>query len=207
MPQPQEESTALGLTQATGFPILGGYVFKLAETPDEQDQIERLLHQTFVLEVQQDEDTGTGRLIDKFHHKNTYIVAKWKGHVCGVAAVHDQPPFSAAGALEDGGFLEQLCPALLEVRRLAIKPAHRSGLAFPGLVWSVYEYARRGGYGYIVMSGLLERQGMYEKMGFRQLGPAGRKGAAFFVPMLVDLVHLPKTVERDFGRWQRRFGQ
>jgi len=203
----QTESTGIGLAQATAVLVLGGYSFKLAGTPDEQNQIECLLHRTFVVEVRQDEDTGTGRLIDKFHYKNKYIVAKKNDHVCGVMAIHDQPPFSAASALDDSGFLEQLCPRLLEVRRLAIEPTKRSGVVFPGLIWSVYEYAGGGGYRYIVMSGLLERQGMYEKMGFRQLGQAVRKGAAFFVPMLVDLLELPKTVQQDRDRWRRRIGQ
>jgi len=207
MAGPWEESTGTLLAQSFEFLAVGGYTFKLAETLDEQNQIECLLHQTFVLEIRQDDDTGIGRLIDKFHHKNKYIVAKEKGQVCGVVAAHDQPPFSAAGSLEDRAFLDQLCPRLLEVRRLAIKPANRSGLVFPGLLWSVYRYARCGGYRYILMSGLLERQGMYEKMGFRPLGQAVRKGSAFFIPMLADLTDLPKTFQRTCDRWKRRIGR
>ena len=121
-----------------------------------------------------------------------------------MVAVHDQPPFSAAGSLNDEEILEKLCPKLLEARRLSVEPAERSGLVFPGLIWSVYEYARRGGYRYIVISGLLERQGMYEKVGFRPMGPPVRKGEAYFVPMLVDLCCLPERVRRDRDRWQRR---
>jgi hypothetical protein len=79
-------------------------------------------------------------------------------------------------------------------------------LVFPGLIWSVYEYASRGGYRYIVISGLLERQGMYEKLGFRPLGRAVRKGEAYFVPMLVNLSLLPERVREDRDRWQKRIG-
>jgi len=191
---------------ATEFLALGGYSFRLAASPEEEEQILQLLHRTFVLEVRQDADTGTGRLIDKFHDKNTYIVAVRQCRICGVVAVHDQPPFSAGGALDDREILERLCPKLLEARRFSVEPAERSGLVFPGLVWSVYEYARRGGYRHILISALLERRGMYERLGFRPLGPAVRKGEAYFVPMLVDLCYLPGRVRHDRDRWQRRAG-
>ncbi len=204
MAQDLDETTSPA--PATEFLALGGYSFRLAQLPEEEDQILQLLHRTFVLEVRQDADTGTGRLIDKFHDKNTYIVAVHQCRICGVVAVHDQPPFSAGSALNDKGILERLCPKLLEARRFSVEPAERSGLVFPGLIWSVYEYARRGDYRYIVISGLLERQGMYEKLGFRPLGPAVRKGEAYFVPMLVDLRSLPERVRRDRDRWQERAG-
>lgn len=186
------------------FLALGDCSFRTAQLPEEHEQILRLLHRTFVVEVRQDPDTGTGRLIDKFHDKNTYIVAVHQRRVCGMVAVHHQPPFSAAGGLDDDGALERLCPKLLEARRFAVVPAERSGVVFPGLVWAVYEYARRGGYQYIVISGLLERQGMYERLGFRPLGGAVRKGEAYFVPMLVDLCCLPERVRQDRDRWERR---
>jgi hypothetical protein len=207
MPQNQDAALGGGPFRGREFLALGGYSFRLAQSHDEREQILQLLHRTFVLEVRQDADTGTGRLVDKFHHKNTYIVAVHQRRVCGMVAVHDRPPFSAAGALDREGILERLCPKLLEVRRLAVELAERSGLVFAGLIWSVYEYAQRGGYRYIAISGLLERQGMYEKLGFRPLGAPVRKGEAYFVPMLVDLCCLPERVRQDRDRWQRRKGR
>jgi hypothetical protein len=47
---------------------------------------------------------------------------------------------------------------------------------------------------------------MYERLGFRPLGAAVRKGEAYFVPMLVDLCCLPERVQKDQDRWQRRIG-
>jgi hypothetical protein len=204
MAQNQDEAPGGSPVPATEFLTLGGYSFRPAQSPEEHEQILQLLHRTFVLEVRQDADMGTGRLIDKFHHKNTYIVAVHQRRICGIVAVHDKPPFSAGGALDGEGILERLCPKLLEVRRLSVAPAERSGLVFAGLIWSVYEYARRGGYRYLVISALLERQGMYEKLGFRPLGGAVRKGEAYFVRMLVDLSLLPERVQQNRNRWQRR---
>lgn len=185
---------------------LGDYSFRLARLPQELEQISRLLHQTFVLEVRQDADTGTGALIDKFHHKNTYLVAVHRSRICGMVAVHDQPPFSAASGLECEEILEPLRPKLLEVRRLAVEPARRSGAVFPGLIWSVHEYAEHGGYRYILISGLVKRRAMYEKLGFRPLGKAVRKGDAYFLPMLADLRSLPEPIRQERDRWERRIG-
>jgi N-acyl-L-homoserine lactone synthetase len=66
-----------------------GYQFKLADRPEEIDQIHRLVYRTFVLEIKQHPDPGGGRLIDKFHHKNRYLVADRERQVCGMVAVHD----------------------------------------------------------------------------------------------------------------------
>ena len=185
---------------------LGAYTFKLAATPHEFDQIHRLLHKTFVLEVRQHEDRGTNYLIDKFHHKNQYIVAVRNQRVCGMVALHDEPPFSVASALPYSGVLEQLCPRLLEARILAVEPNERSKIVFPGLMCSIHEYARQGGYQHIAMTGLRDRQRMYERMGFRALGAAVLKGQAYFVPMLLDLSNLPGRIARGLDRWKRRLG-
>ena len=48
MAGPWEESTGTVHAQSLEFLAVGGYSFKLVETPDEQSQIECLLHQTFV---------------------------------------------------------------------------------------------------------------------------------------------------------------
>ena len=75
MAQNQDEAPGGSRVAASEFLTLGGCSFRLAQSPEEHEQIPQLLHRTFVLEVRQDADPGTGRLIDKFHHKNTYIVA------------------------------------------------------------------------------------------------------------------------------------
>ena len=80
-----------------------GYRFALALSPDEIDQIHRLVYRTFVIEVKQHADPGGERLIDKFHHKNRYLVAKRASEVRGMVAVHDQQPFSVADAIATPG--------------------------------------------------------------------------------------------------------
>ena len=54
----------------------GPYLFKPADSETEFEQIHALNHATFVREIPQHHDPGDGRLIDKFHEKNFYFVAK-----------------------------------------------------------------------------------------------------------------------------------
>jgi len=182
------------------------YVFKLAETPEEFADIHRLLYRTFVLEIPRYDDPGTDHLVDKYHERNRYFVALRKGRVCGMTAVHDQPPFSVAAALDDPNVLPRLSPRLLEARILAVEPRERFGLVFAGLACSIHEYAQSSGYRSIVITGLAGRQGMYERLGFRPLGPPVLRGNAYFVPMALGLSSLPEKVKRGLERWNRRGG-
>ena len=49
---------------------VGQYVFKRAETRQEFEQIHRLNFRTFVNEIPQHPDPGSGVLVDKSHTKN-----------------------------------------------------------------------------------------------------------------------------------------
>ncbi len=189
-----------------GAPDRRRYSFKLAETPQELEAIHRLLYRTFVCEIPRYDDPGTDCLVDKYHERNLYFVAVRKGSVCGMTAVHDRPPFSVAGALDDPKVLDSLSPHLLEARIFAVEPRERFGLVFAGLACSIHDYANSKGYRDIVITGLADRQEMYERMGFRPLGPPALRGSEFFVPMVLDLSHLPKKVKRDLDRWNRRKG-
>lgn len=180
------------------------YRFKLAETPEEIEAIQRLCYRTFVVEIKQHPDSGSGRLVDKFHAKNHYLIGLRHDRVCGMVAVHDRPPFSVSAALARPQVLERLSPHLLEVRLLAIEPEERCHMLFSGLIWSVYDYAAAGGYRYLAISGLHQRQAMYEKMGFRPLGDPVRRGQADFVPMLADLDDLPEHAGQTLERFKRR---
>ena len=185
---------------------LGSYGFKLADRAEEFAQICRLLYETFVLEIGQHPDTGTGRHVDKFHHKNTYIVAVREAQLKGMLAVHDQPPFSVADAIACRDLLERLCPKLLEVRLLAVAREERGRQILAGFMWGVYQYAAAKGYQYLAISGLVERQRMYQLMGFRPLGGPVQRGKAMFVPMLLDLANLPERAQRNLKGLQRRLG-
>lgn len=201
------QEPAASQKERTGFAPslrLGDYVFKRAETHAEILQVHRLNYRTFVDELSQHADPGADFLVDKFDHKNIYLVAIKDNGVVGMLAVHDQPPFSVADRLSDPAMLGQLGDRLLEVRLLAIEQAYRSGLVFAGLIWTVYEFARANGFSHVIGSGLAERLDLYERLGFRSLGPAVQDGRVLFVPMAANLEESRQLHEQNIRRWRRR---
>ncbi len=112
-------------------------------------------------------------------------------------AVNGQPPFSVAAKLADPSVLDSY-GRLLEVRLLAVDPAHRNGVVMAGLMLGVYEHARD--FDSMVISGHVEKAGIYHELGFRDLGPPVPSGEAMYVPMAIRVADL---AERQ-ARWQRR---
>lgn len=176
--------------------------FRRAATAVDLEQVHRLNHEIFASEVGQHEPDAAGRLVDKFDRKNTYYLALRGGEVVGMVAVHDEPPFSIADRLVDPGVLDRLPGRPLEVRLLALRPGVRGGALLFGLLWEVREHARRFGHGHLLISGVTTRVGLYERLGFRALGPAVPCGAAEFVPMALDLADPPPSFAREVARWR-----
>jgi aspartate aminotransferase-like enzyme len=180
--------------------------FKPAETAEEIEQIHRLNHRIFAEEVGQHPRTSDGRLIDKFHTRNRYFIATRGSELVGMVSAHDGPEFSIASRLKDVSALKTL-RAPLEIRLLAILPRCRKRSILAGLFWQVRSYARTHHYSDLLISGIMERLPMYEKMGFRAMGPAVPCGAAAFVPMRLSLDAAPEEFERReqlYGsRWRR----
>jgi len=173
------------------------YRFKKAETPEEFEQIFRLNYAVFAGELEQHPAQPGERLVDKFHDRNRYVIALAGDEVIGMIAVHNQPPFSVAAKLADPRVLDGY-GRLLEVRLLAVDPAHRNGVVMAGLMLGVYEHARE--FDAMVISGHVEKAGIYHELGFRDLGPPVASGHALFVPMAIRVADL---AERQ-ARWQRR---
>src|SRR5262249_4223723 len=146
---------------------------------------------------------GHGRLVDKYHDKNTYFIALRKGQVVGMISVHDQPPFSVADRLTDASILTRPGSRPIEVRLLAIAPEQRRSSVLIGLVYQFYEYARANGYTHAYLSGLEERLPVYRQFGFEALGPAVPSGKASFVPMGITIPRLVSVNERIARMWRR----
>lgn len=178
------------------------YVFKRAESTFEFEEIHRLNFRTFVNEIPQHPDPGTGLLVDKFHHKNAYFIVLCHNRVVGMLSGHDQPPFSVADRLADATILQRPGIRPLEVRLLAIEPDKRNSTVFFGLLWSLYGYAQEKGYTHLFISGLKERVRLYKRLGFEQLGPPVSHGKAAFVPMVLTVGQLPARLERLKHQWE-----
>jgi aspartate aminotransferase-like enzyme len=181
---------------------VGPYVFKYAETKQELEQVHRLNYRTFVSEIAQHEDPGTGLLVDKFHNKNSYLIVVRGDRVVGMLGVHDQPPFSVAERLAEPEILEQSGTRPLEVRLLAIEPEERNSTMFFGLIWFIYHHAQVQGSTHLFISGIEERLDLYKRIGFKPLGPAVGSGKATFVPMVLKVGGLPARMERLKHLWE-----
>ena len=174
---------------------MAGIRFKQAETADELEQIHRLNHQVFAEEIGQHPKTADHLLIDRFHSSNQYFIALDGQRLVGMVSVHAGPEFSIESRLADRSLLRRL-RAPLEVRLLAVLPAYRNTFLLPGLLYQMYKYARRERYSDLLISGIISRREMYEKMGFHALGPAVPCGAASFLPMILPLDITPQDLQR-----------
>ena len=180
------------------------YRFKLAETEEEYRAIRRLNHQTFASELGQHETTPEASLADRFEDKSRYIIAMRGDAVIGMVAIHDQPPFSIEQRLADASTLDRIPGRKLEVRLLAIDPAHRSQMVLAGLLGTMIEIAIREGHEVLLISGITDRAAIYRKFGFTPLGPPVASGKANFIPMLLRIEKLPDRIRQDIARWRRR---
>ena len=186
---------------------VGGYVFKRAETVAEFEQVHALNYRTFVGEMAQYPDSGAGRLIDKFHHKNVYFIAVHDGQVVGMVSVHGEPPFSIAERLPDPSILHDPAVKPLEVRLLAVEHEKRNSIVFTGLVWLLYHYAQDTGITHLFISGVKERISLYQQIGFEVAGPPIVSGKATFVPMIAPLNKVIDKKQRLYRLWLKRLQQ
>jgi aspartate aminotransferase-like enzyme len=183
---------------------VGRYTFKRADADHEFEAIHRLNYRTFVEEIPQHPASGSGLLIDKFHDKNVYFIALRDGRLVGMVSAHGQPPFSVASRLADPSVLDRAGRRPMEVRLLAIEPGERNSAVVVGLLYTFYEFARDHGYTDLYISGVVERSGLYQRLGFQPLGQAVQCGAASFIPMRVTFEQLQANLPKLIRLWQGR---
>ncbi|MDP7062767.1 MAG: GNAT family N-acetyltransferase [Planctomycetota bacterium] len=165
--------------------------------PADRGAIAQLLHNTFVAELRQYQDNGSGHHIDKFDAKNTYFLAESEGKLVGAIAVHSQAPFSVAARLPEGVHMEEVADRPLEVRLLCVAPGLRfSRIAFR-LMAASYRYALAHGFRELWISGVSAQIPLYKKLGFEELGPPVAAGDSFFSPMRVKTEGLPAALRRE----------
>lgn len=182
---------------------IGDVMFKKAETADELAQVHALNFQTFAREIGQYPDRPGPLLVDKFHEKNLYLIARRGPRVLAMVAVHDQPPFSVASRMPDPGWIERHCPWPLEVRLLAVRPEERQTATLPGLLWALYRFALAAGYSHLLASGVRQQLRLYRRLGFAALGPEQRSGNAAFTPLALAVRRMPAAARRIAARMEQ----
>src|SRR5258708_2609259 len=95
---------------------------EIARGPWEVEQIRAVHHQTLAEEIPQHPRSPSGRLVDRFHDENVYVIGVRGDRVAGMVAIRERRPFSLDQRLPD---LESFLPpgrAMCELRLLAVEP-------------------------------------------------------------------------------------
>ncbi|HXT39574.1 MAG TPA: GNAT family N-acetyltransferase [Candidatus Angelobacter sp.] len=180
--------------------------FKIAVDETEFEQIFRLNYKTFVEEIPQHAPNPEHRLVDRFHHENTYLIALDEDQLVGMMAVRDKRPFSLDEKL---GNIDRYLPPgrkICEVRLLAVLASHRNGMVFQGLLKLLLDYGLSQHYNLAVISGTVRQQKLYKHLGFVPFGPlVGSQDAQYqpmyltleeFVEVATPLLNVPSTADR-----------
>ena len=167
-------------------------IFKIADQPDEFEQIFNLNYRTFVEEIPQHEANPEKRLVDKFHAENTYLICMDGERLLGMIAVRDKRPFSLDLKLKNLNSYLPPHQSLCEIRLLAVEPDRRRTRIFAGLVRFFSKYCDEHGYDLGIMSGTTQQLNLYRHLGFTPFGPlVGREGA-IYQPMYATLASYEK---------------
>jgi aspartate aminotransferase-like enzyme/GNAT superfamily N-acetyltransferase len=178
-------------------PITADLVFKVAVEDWELEQVHRLNYRTFVEEIPQHDPNPEGRLVDRFHAENTYIICLQGRRLVAMLAVRATRPFSLDSKLPN---LDAYLPkgrAPVEVRLLAVEAEFRKTIVFSQLFEHVVRYCLTEGYDIAIISGTTRQAKLYRHLGFVPFGPQVGTDQASYQPMYLTLEAFGQTVERS----------
>jgi aspartate aminotransferase-like enzyme/GNAT superfamily N-acetyltransferase len=161
--------------------------FKVATAAEEFDQIHRLNYRTFVEEIPQHPPNPQKKLVDKFHHENTYLLCLEGQRVVGMLAMRSQRPFSLDHKVTE---LDSYLPpgaSVCELRLLAVEAAHRKPGVFARLIRFAAGEAIKRGHTLAVASGTVRQTRLYQRMGFVPFAGLVGSEEARYQPMYLTL--------------------
>jgi aspartate aminotransferase-like enzyme len=182
------------MTAFRSLPCPPALVFKTADHPDEFDAIHRLNHRTFAEEIPQHDPHPDGRLVDRFHEENVYLIARHGTELAGMVALRFDRPFSveqkapeSIGELPSG---HRWC----EIRLLAVEPRYRGTALLAGLLKLVVATAQAHHCDAGIISATTRQLKLYGHLGFAPFGHLiGREGA-WYQPMWNTIDRLQQAV-------------
>ena len=177
--------------------------FKVASEPEEFGQVSALNYRTFVDEIPQHESNEWGRLADPYLERSTCLICLDARRLVGMVTMSGSRPFSLDRKLPE---LDSYLPAgrskPCEIRLLAVEPAYRRGPVFAGLLRLLMWHCQGEGYDVAVISGHVDQERMYGRLGFEPFGPRLGGEGAFYQGMYITWPTLKKAIHR----LQRRAG-
>jgi N-acyl-L-homoserine lactone synthetase len=166
-------------------------IIKPATEENEFLQIHQLNYKTFVEEIPQHLHNSEKILIDKFHYKNNYIIAKRNDKLIGMVCYNTQRPFSLDEKLEE---LDSYLPGsanIAEIRLLSILPEERKTTVAYRLFEYVNDELTRLEIDTAIISGTTRQLHLYKHLGFTPFGALVGKPGALYQPMYVTLKNKP----------------
>ena len=165
-----------------------GMIVKIAEADAALAAVHRINRRVYAEELGQDPTRADGRLVDRFHGDNTYIIALVDDEVVGMMAL-TMPGrrFSLEDAPIDRALIDAKRASAAEMRRLAVLPEHRGSGCFLRILDFCCGYLVRRGIRHAFISAIAERAPMYARLGFRQFDAPFRKGPCLYYPMVLSV--------------------
>lgn len=157
-------------------------------------QIHELNYRIFVEEIPQHQANAEKKLVDKFHSRNHYIIAKKDQRVVGMVCYNWQRPFSIDSKISN---LDSYLPAhtkLAEIRLLSIHTAERKAMVAYRLLQHLCKLLIEEGTDAAVISGTTRQLRLYKSMGFTAFGGLVGTADARYQPMYITL----KNLRNDF---------
>lgn len=164
---------------------------------DEFEQIYKLNYETFVEEIPQHKVNKNKRLIDKYHRKNKYLIAKKNNEVLGMICYNSIRPFSLDQKLDN---LDKYLPSyskVVEVRLFAVTKTSRNGVIAYRLLKHCINLLLEQGFDLALISGTVQKLKFFRKIGLVPFGPTVGKNNVMFQPMYVTLKNLSSDFKND----------
>jgi predicted N-acetyltransferase YhbS len=166
-------------------------------TDTEFEQIHKLNYTTFVDEIPQHQGNDQRVLIDKFHDKNRYIIAKDEQQVIAMVSFSLERPFSLDKKINN---LDDYLPAyskIAEVRLLAVDKSERKKMTTYLLLKKLCEELIKENVDTAVISGTTRELKLYAKIGFIPFGSLVGSHEATYQPMFITLNQLRDDFKRN----------
>jgi len=165
-------------------------IIKPATELSEFLQIHELNYKTFVEEIPQHQENAEKKLVDKFHNKNKYVIAKMEDKVIGMVCYNTERPFSLDEKLPNlDGYLPEY-KSIAEIRLLAVRLEERKATVAYRLLKYLCKVLIQEQTNAAVISGTTRQLRLYEKMGFVPFGPLVGTTNAFYQPMYITINEL-----------------
>lgn len=172
-------------------------IYKIANTEEEYSQIFKLNYATFVDEIPQHEKNDKKELVDKFHNKNLYIIAKKESEVVAMISLCDQRPFSLdekLGSIEN--YYREKINNPVEIRLLSVKESYRKSKVFMELIKRAFNYIVQNSYDIIFISGTTRQEKLYNNLGFKRFHDNVGTKDAEYIPMYLTLDENAEIVKK-----------